>query len=64
MTSKNQISRKKIEKLLEEAQKLLEKQGYEIMVIGGVRIEQRDLNKKFKYELVIDFVGKKRGINE
>lgn len=46
--------------LLESIKKLLEAKGYKVIVIGDMRIEQRDPMKRLKFEFVVDFVATNR----
>ena len=50
----------KTDNLIKEATKLLKKGGWNVLVIGDVRVEQRSLRRKYNYELVIGFTGRKQ----
>lgn len=49
---------KENDRLLKSATKMLEKLGWRVLVIGGLRIEQR-LTSEYHYRLTIDFTGGK-----
>lgn len=46
-------------KFSKSATEFLDEIGWTVMVIGNIRIEKRNLDRKYKFELVIDFTGKK-----
>lgn len=49
----------KAEKFYKEVAKFLKEKGWGVLVIGGIRIEQRNPSRKYNFELVVNFTGKK-----
>jgi len=47
-------------KLLKEICDYLKTKGWGVLTIGGMRIEQRSFTQKYKFEFVVNFVGKKK----
>ena len=48
---------RKLQKAIGE---FIESKGWKVMVIGSMRIEQRNPRTKYNFEFVVGFTGKKR----